>query len=68
MGCCPTTRDDDVYLEPHQLGRERGEAIEFSLCRSTLDDNVLSFHVPNLAEPLAECLGARSESGKGGSS
>ena len=49
---CRTSRDDDVYLETHQLGRERGEAIEFSLCISILDDNVLPLHVPKLAQTL----------------
>ena len=67
-GCCRTSRDDDVYLETHQLGRERGEAIEFSLCRSPLNDNVFSLHVPKLAQTLPECLDAGRDSGRGGSS
>ena len=66
-GCCRTSRDDDVYLETHQLGRERGEAIEFSLRISPLNDNVFPLHVPKLAQTLPECLDAGRDSGRGGS-
>ena len=62
-----TTRDDDVYLETHQFGRERGEAIEFPLCISILNDNVFPLHVPKLAQTLPECLDAGRDSGRGGS-
>ena len=51
-------RDDDVYLETHQLGRERREAIEFSLRISPLNDDVFPLHVPKLAQTLPECLDA----------
>ena len=51
-----TSRDDDVYLETHQLGRKRREAIGFSLCISPLNDNVFPLHVPKLAQTLPECL------------
>ena len=40
------------------------EAIEFSLRRSPLNDNVFPLHVPKLAQPLAECLDAGRGSGK----
>ena len=33
----PTGRDDDGYLETHQFGRERGEAIQFSVGKSLLN-------------------------------
>ncbi len=42
------TRDDDVDFETHKLRRERGETIEFSLCMSKLDDNILPLHVSKL--------------------
>ena len=65
---CRTTRDDDVYLETHELGRERREAIEFSLCISPLNDNVFPLDVPKLAQTLPECLDAGRDSGRGGTS
>ena len=61
-------RDDNVYFETHEFGRKRGEAIEFSLCRSPLNDNVFPLHVPKLAQTLPECLDAGRGSGRGGSS
>ena len=60
-----TTRDDDVYLETHELGRERRKAIEFSLCKSPLNDNVFPLHISKLAQTLPECLDAGRDSGKG---
>jgi hypothetical protein len=59
-----TTRDDDVYLKTHELGREGGKAIEFSLRKSPLNDNVFSLHVPKLAQILSECLDADRISGR----
>src|SRR4030095_5369505 len=55
-GCGGTPRDDDVYLETHQLGRKGGQAIAFPLCLSPLDDNVSPFHISKLAQTLPECL------------
>ena len=51
-------RNDDVYLETHQFGRKCGQVIEFSFCKSPLDDDVLPFDVPKLAEPLSKCIDA----------
>ena len=50
---CRTTGDDDVYLETHEFGRQRGESIELSLRISPLNDNVFPLHVAKLAQPLA---------------
>ena len=65
-GCWRTSRDDDVYLEAHQLSRERGEAIEFSLMMSSLNDNVFALDVPKLTQTLSERLDAGRISGRGG--
>jgi hypothetical protein len=35
-----TRRDDDIHIEAHQFGRQRGEAIKFSVSISILDDNI----------------------------
>jgi hypothetical protein len=45
-------------LETHKIGGERGKAIELSLGISPLDDNVIVFRVPELAQTLTECFGA----------
>jgi hypothetical protein len=42
----------------HQFGRERGEAILFSLCVSILNDNVFPVHILQLTQTQAECLDA----------
>ena len=42
----------------HQFGRDRGEAILFSLCVSILNDNVFPLHITQLTQTLAECLDA----------
>ena len=47
----PTGCDDDVHLETHQLGRERGKPIEISLRGSPLNDNVFPLDVPEFAQP-----------------
>ena len=44
-----------------------GQAIEFSLCISPLNDNVFPLHVAKLAQTLPECLDAGRVSGKGAS-
>ena len=53
-----TSRHDNLNVETHQLGRERGEAMEFSLCKSPLYDDVFPLHVCKLPQALPECLGA----------
>ena len=67
-GCCRATRDDDVYLETHELSRKRSEAIALSFCKSPLNDNVFPLDVPKLPQTLPECLDAGRVSGRGESS
>ena len=52
LDCFIPCGHDDVDLDMDQLGRERGEAIEFSLCISILNDNVFPLDVPKLAQTL----------------
>ena len=47
---------DDVHLEPDQLGREIGQPVVLILRKSIVDDNVLPFKPPELAQPLPERL------------
>ena len=42
-------RNDDVHLEPDQLGREGREPLVLSLCKSVLDRHVLALHVSDLS-------------------
>jgi hypothetical protein len=49
-------RDDDVHLEPDQLGCEIRQAVEAALRGSVLDDDVLALDPPELAQPLPERL------------
>jgi len=56
LGRCPTLRDDDVHLQTHQVGREGGVAIIFALGPSGLDGDVLTVHIAQLAQGLAEGL------------
>ena len=50
----------------YQFGRKRGEAIEFSVSMSIVNDNVFPLDVFKLAQTLEECLAAGRVSGKGG--
>jgi len=52
-GRASASRNDDVYLETHQFGRN---TILFSI--SPLDENVFPLLIPKLAQTLPECLGA----------
>ena len=45
-------RDDDIDFETHELGRERRQAIEFSLCVAPFDNNVFPLHIPKLSQSL----------------
>jgi len=56
LGRCPTLRDDDVHLQPDQIGREGGVAIILALGPSGLDGDVLTVHMAQLAQALAEGL------------
>ena len=56
--------DDDVDLEPDQLGREVGQPVESTLCKSILDGKILALNPPELAEPLPERLNEISAVGR----
>ena len=56
LGRCLTLRDDDVHLQTDQVGREGGVAIILALGPSGLDGDVLTFHIAQLAQALAEGL------------
>ena len=60
-----TTRNDDVYLETHEFGREVTLAFEFPLCRSPLNDDIFALHVTKLAQPVPERLDTSHVRGKG---
>ncbi|TWI11479.1 hypothetical protein IQ17_00630 [Bradyrhizobium daqingense] len=38
----------------HQLGRKVGQPVEPTLCETIVDDNILAFNPPALAQPLPE--------------
>jgi hypothetical protein len=50
-------RDDDVGLRRHQLGGKGGKPGEIAVGMTIRDDDVLSFHISELAQPLPEHLG-----------
>ena len=64
-GVCPATRDNDVNLQPDQLGRKRMEPIGVPFRGSILNDDVLPFHVTQLAQALPECLSPGRVAGSG---
>jgi hypothetical protein len=49
-------RDYHVYVQPNQLGRERGESVGSFPVPPALDENVLALDVPQLLHPLEESL------------
>jgi hypothetical protein len=49
-------RYDDVHLEANQLGSEVGQPVQPPLRKSIVDDDVLPFDPPELAQPLPEGL------------
>ena len=53
-GDWPTPGHDEVNLEPHELGREGGEALEPPLRISVRNDDVLSLDPAALAQRLPE--------------
>jgi hypothetical protein len=59
MGCWASRCYDDVNFDPDQLGREVGEPIKLSLCKSVLNDNVFPLDVPELAQSLSESIQTR---------
>ena len=48
--------DDDVNFETDQFGCKVRQPFEFPFRISVLNDNVFSFDVPKLAQPLAKCF------------
>ena len=51
-----TACHDDVHLETDQLGREAREPVVMLPCPPELDDDVLPFHIAQLAQALVEGL------------
>src|SRR4029450_13384405 len=51
---CSTHRHDDVHLQTDQVGREDGVAIGLALGPSGLDGDVLTFHIAQVAQSVAE--------------
>jgi hypothetical protein len=47
-----SARHDDIDLELDELGDEHGEAVDFALCESQLDNDVLSLDPAVLAQNL----------------
>jgi hypothetical protein len=56
LGRTGHVRHDDIYSEPDQFRRERGQLVIFALGRSPLDGDVLALDVAELAQPLPEGL------------
>src|SRR2546427_9708152 len=60
LGCpalrIPSRYDDDIYLEPYQLGRKLRSPIELSVGIAILDGNVLPFYVAEFAQRQPNCL------------
>jgi hypothetical protein len=50
----PRRCDDEVHLEPDQLGRQVGQPVDPILRISIVDDNILALNPPELAQPLPE--------------
>ena len=58
--------DDDVNFETDQLGCKVRQPFEFPFCISVLNDNVFSFDIAKLAQPLAKCFDPGRKEGRGG--
>jgi hypothetical protein len=52
----PPHRHDDVHLQTDQVGHESGVPIKLALGPSGFDGDVLTLHMAQLAEALAEGL------------
>src|SRR5262249_32127277 len=50
----PRRCDDEVHLEPDQLGRQVGQPVDPILRISIDDNNILALNPPELAQPLPE--------------
>ena len=58
--------DDDVNFETDQFGCKVRQPFEFPFCISVLNDNVFSFDIAKLAQPLAQCFDPGRKGGRGG--
>src|SRR3989442_1009322 len=64
--CWPPRRcDDQVPLEPDQLGRQVGQPVDPTLRISIVDDNILALNPPELAQPLPERVEVGRPVGRG---
>src|SRR5215472_5632611 len=61
----PRRCDDEVHLEPDQLGRQFGQSVDPILRISIVDDNILALNPPELAQPLPERVAPRLPIGRG---
>ena len=58
--------DDDVNFELDQFGCKVRQPFAFPFCISVLNDNVFSFDIAKLAQPLAKCFDPGRKEGRGG--
>jgi hypothetical protein len=61
----PRRCDDEVHLEPDQLGRQVGQPVDPILRISIVDDNILALNPPELAQPLPERVEQERPIGRG---
>src|SRR5262249_9594046 len=61
----PRRCDDQVHLEPDQLGRQAGQPVDPTLRISIVDDNILALKPPELAQPLPERVEQERPIGRG---
>jgi hypothetical protein len=50
---------DHLGLELNELDRKVGEPVSTAVCRAVLDDEILTFDISELFEPLSECVEVR---------
>src|SRR4029453_306912 len=56
LGGCSPIRHDDHHFETHELGGQAGKSVVLALRPSGVDSDVLTFHVTQFAQTLAEGL------------
>src|SRR5262245_42334347 len=61
----PRRCDDEVHLEPDQLGRQVGQPVDPTFRISIVDDNILALNPPELAQPLPKCVEQGRPIGRG---
>ena len=57
--------DDDINFETDQLGCKVRQPFEFPIRISVLNENVFSFDIAKLAQPLAQCFDPEQIGGRG---